>query len=65
MGQQLACTISVFSTTKVNGLPVPVEVTDRLRVLGAPVGSLKFCQTFLLKALSKAQSDADKLLLNL
>ncbi|KAL7505139.1 hypothetical protein ACHAXN_004892 [Cyclotella atomus] len=57
LGQQLESTISVFSTTKVNGLSVPVEVTDGLRVLGAPVGySLKFCQAFLLKALFKAQS---------
>ena len=65
LGQQLESTISVFSTTKVNGLPIPVEVTDGLRVLGAPVGSLKFCQAFLIKALSNAQSDADKLLVNL
>jgi hypothetical protein len=38
-----------------------------LQVLGAPVGSLKFCQDFLLIALSRAQSDsdADKLLSNL
>jgi hypothetical protein len=54
-----------FSTTKVNGLSVSVEVTDGLRVLGAPVSSLKFCQAFLLKALFKVQSDADKLLSNL
>jgi hypothetical protein len=46
----------MFSTTKVNGLSVPVEATDGLRVLGAPVGSLQFCQSFLLKALSKAQT---------
>jgi hypothetical protein len=67
LGQQLESTISVFSTTKVNGLSVPVEVTDSLRALGAPVGSLKFCQVFLFKALSnsKAQSDADKLLSNI
>jgi hypothetical protein len=30
LGQQLESTISVFSTTKVNGLSVPVEVTDGL-----------------------------------
>jgi hypothetical protein len=65
LGQQLESTISIFSTTEVNGLSVHFEVTDGLRVLGAPVGSLKFCQAFLLKALSKAQSDADKLLSNL
>jgi hypothetical protein len=41
LGQQLESTISVFLTTKVNGLSVPVEVTDGLRVLGAPVGSLQ------------------------
>jgi len=64
-GQILEKTIAKFSTTKVNGLIVPVEVTDGLRVLGAPVGSLSFCQSFLLKALSKAQTDATKLLSNL
>jgi hypothetical protein len=63
--QLLEATISNFSTTKVSGLSVPVEVTDGLRVLGAPVGSLQFCQSFLLKALSNAQSDANKLLSNL
>jgi hypothetical protein len=65
LGHQLATTIGTFSTTKVNGLPVPVEVMDGLRVLGAPIGSLTFCQDFLLKALAKAQSDANKLLANL
>ncbi|KAL7506944.1 hypothetical protein ACHAXN_009287 [Cyclotella atomus] len=64
-GQMLEKTIAKFSTTKVEGLTVPVEVTDGLRVLGAPVGSLGFCQSFLLKALSKAQADANKLLSNL
>jgi hypothetical protein len=54
LGQELESTISLFSTTKVNGLSVLVDV-----------GSLKFCQAFLLKALSKEQSDADKLLSNL
>jgi hypothetical protein len=65
MFQQLANTIGAFSTTKVNGLTVPVEVLDGLLVLGAPIGSLKFCQEFLIKALAKAQSDANKLLFNL
>jgi hypothetical protein len=65
MGQQLATTTCAFSTTKVNGLSVPVEVVDGLRVLGAPIGSLKFCQEFLLKALAKAQSDTKILLTNL
>jgi hypothetical protein len=50
---------------KVNGLPISVEVTDVLRVLGAPVGLLQFFQAFPLKALSRAQPDADKLLSNL
>ena len=35
---------------------------DGLRVLGAPIGSFTFCQNFLLKALTKAQSDVNKLL---
>jgi hypothetical protein len=55
MGQQLVSTILAFSP---QGLPV--EVTDGLRVLSAPVGSLKFCQSFLLKALSQAQSETCK-----
>jgi hypothetical protein len=38
---------------------------DRLRVLGAPIGSTTFCQEFLLKAFSRAQSDAIKLVKNL
>jgi hypothetical protein len=62
LGQQLATTIGTFSTTKMNGLTVPVEVMDGLRVLGAPIGSFTFCQNFLLKALTKAQSDVNKLL---
>ena len=62
MFQQLANTIGAFSTTKVNGLTVPVEVLDGLLVLGAPIGSLKFCQEFLIKA---PESDANKLLSNL
>jgi hypothetical protein len=54
LGQQLATTIGTFSTTNVNGLTaVPVEVMDGLRILGAPIGSLTFCQNFLLKALPK------------
>ena len=54
LGHQLANTISTFSTSKVNDLSIPVEVTDGLRVLGAPIGSIEFCHQFLLEALAKA-----------
>jgi hypothetical protein len=64
-GNELMNTIQHYSTTKVNSLTVPVEVTDGLRVLGAPIGSKAFCQNFITKALGQAQSDANKLLTNL
>jgi hypothetical protein len=54
-----------YWTTKIDGIITPVEIVDGLRVLGAPIGSVKFCQQFLLKALSRAQSDATKLINNL
>ena len=39
--------IATYSTTKDNlGTIVPYEVTDGLRVLGAPVGSTTFCNKF-------------------
>jgi hypothetical protein len=37
-------TISKYSVKLVNGNPSPVEVTDGLRVLGAPIGSATFAQ---------------------
>jgi hypothetical protein len=43
-------TIAEYSTTKVDGNIVPVEVKDGLRVLGAPVGLIDFCQKFMMKA---------------
>jgi hypothetical protein len=64
-GIQLTATISKYSTTQANSISVPVEVTDGLRVLGAPIGSRTFCQTFITKALGKAQTDANKLLTGL
>jgi hypothetical protein len=64
-GVALEEAIADYSTTKVDGHIVPVEVKDGLRVLGAPIGSIDFCQKFILKALDRAKSDATKLLTNL
>lgn len=64
-GVALEEAVAEYSTTKVDGRVVPVEVTDGLRVLGAPIGSVEFCQKFILKALDRAKSDAAKLLTNL
>ncbi|KAL7506974.1 hypothetical protein ACHAXN_005043 [Cyclotella atomus] len=51
--------IATYSTTKnEHGIIVPYEVTDGLRVLGAPVGSFAFCNKFIDKAITRAQSDA-------
>jgi hypothetical protein len=60
-GQNLESAISTYSTTKINNIITPVEVTDGLRVLGTPIGCKSFCQDFLKKALSRAESDATKL----
>jgi hypothetical protein len=60
-GQNLASAISTYSVTKINNVITPVEVTDGLPVLGAPIGCKSFCQDFLKKALSRAESDATKL----
>lgn len=49
--------IAEYSTTKVNG--------NSLRVLGAPIGSIEYCQNVIMKALAQEQSDATKLLTNL
>jgi len=40
----------------------PYEVTDGLRVLGAPIGSPTFCTNFLLSTLDNAQTDANKII---
>ena len=40
----------------------PVEVTDGLRVLGAPIGSSAFCASFLQNVMSTAASEATKVL---
>jgi hypothetical protein len=56
-GTLLQSTISNYSTAT-----VLVEVTDGLRVLGTPIGSLSFCESFISTILQKANEDADKLL---
>ena len=65
LGQRLKTAISNYSTEIIDGTRKPVEVTDGLRVLGAPVGSTSFCQNFLSKALNRAKTDAKLLLKNL
>eukprot|EP00956_Cyclotella_meneghiniana_P031932 scaffold85671_cov23-Cyclotella_meneghiniana.AAC.1 len=55
--------IAKYSQKKTdNNTLSPYEVTDGLRVLGAPIGSRSFCNTFLIKAMTKAQQDASKLM---
>jgi hypothetical protein len=46
----------------VNGIPSPVEVTDGLCVIGAPLGSATFAQEFMHKILNNAINDSQKLL---
>ena len=62
IGNDLLQAISIYSTEKNNddGFD-PVEVTNDLRVLGAPIGSKTFCEDFINKAMAKAESDADKI----
>jgi hypothetical protein len=64
-GVALEETIVTYSTTKIDGKIVPVEVTDSLRVLGAPIGSIKYYQFFILNARLRAELDAKRLLQNL
>ena len=61
-GKMLEGAISTYSTKIVDGTRLPVEVTDGLRVLGAPIGSQHFCHDFLLKMMAKATEDSQKLL---
>jgi len=62
IGKLLQQAIQQYSTDKNKA---PVEVTDGLCILGTPIGSHKFCQTFLQTAMQKAISDSKKLLSNL
>ena len=54
-GESLKRTIAKYSTTKIQDITTPVEVLDGMRVLGAPIGSMEFCQAFIMKALQKAE----------
>ena len=63
VGQSMKHAVSKYSRTKdPNGNLIPYEVTDGLRVLGAPIGSSNFCNTFLMKAISKAKDDTHKII---
>jgi hypothetical protein len=58
--------ITMYSTKKNdNGISVPYEVLDGLRVLGAPISSTNFCNTFIDNAMYGAKSDALKLVQDL
>lgn len=54
--------IANYSIKIFDGVRHPVEVTDYLRVLSAPIGSIKFCQNFITENLHKANNDATFLL---
>jgi hypothetical protein len=47
IGKQLEQAISTYSVKIADGARVPVEVTDGLRVLGAPIGSSEFAFQFI------------------
>ena len=47
-GTSLSAAISKYSRNKDGS---PAEITDGLRVLGSPVGSIPFCKTFIESAL--------------
>jgi hypothetical protein len=58
--------IATYSTTKSqDGITHPCEVTDGLRILGAPIGSYSFCQTFIMNTLNQASQDAVHILTKL
>jgi hypothetical protein len=62
IGNDLLQAISIYLTEKNNNDRFdPVEVTDGLRVLGAPIRSKSFCKNFINKAMAKAESDAEKI----
>jgi hypothetical protein len=60
-GASLKQAIATYSREQVGTALRPVEVTDGLRVLGSPIGSTSFCNSFLRKAFDKANADATKL----
>jgi hypothetical protein len=61
-GKLLEQAISKYSVKMIDGIPSPVEVTDGLRVLGAPIGSARFAQEFMHKILHNAINDSQQLL---
>ena len=62
LGWSLLRAIAQYSTTIKDGERVPVEVTDGLRVLGAPIGSPSFCRTFIAKQMAKAKEASKRIL---
>ena len=59
LAESLRRTIATYSRTMgEDGTYTAVEVTDGLRVLGAPIGSSIFCNNFIMDMVSKAQQAA-------
>ena len=59
IGTSLSAAISKYSRNKDGS---PAEITDGLRILGSPIGSIPFCKSFIQSALDKAKSDSTILL---
>jgi hypothetical protein len=59
------CHRHLFHQKTENGTIVPHKVTDGLQILGVPVGSASFCNTFIDKAIAHAQADTVKLVQDL
>ena len=62
IGKRRQDMIKYYSIKIFDGVRHPVEVTDYLWVLSAPIGSIKFCQNFITENLHKANNDATFLL---
>ena len=62
VGESLGRAICNFSTTIKDGVRIPVEVTSGLRVLGAPVGSRRFCLGFIRDQMASARAASTRIL---
>ena len=65
LGHSLRRAVRKYSLKEEDGKLVEEEVTTGLRVLGAPIGSMRYCNEFLEKAMSNSEKDASKLLTGL
>lgn len=62
IGKALGAAILAFSTRVVDGKREAHEVTNGLRVLGAPIGSRDFCHGFVAATMASAHSDSKKII---